>query len=270
MRRRRRARVTWLPNLGTLGIDPEDNSPVRTFAIIATGDGKANAAIIPLTFDSPVETDGALATDPLVNFVGSEYLLRRIVGKVYASVSQQVNTEQNQAASIDFDAVLFTCGFFVARANDIGSPPIGTDLPVGAGITVGQTINLYSPDHPDVIREPWIWRRTWILGNQAKKFLPVIAANPTIFSDLPLTMFPTNNAEYGSVHDGPHIDAKTRRRISSDDRLWFAIAARQLDSRNGANLIPTLDLIRTNCEIQGILDYRLVGSIRKAHNRGNF
>lgn len=238
MRRRRRSRGTWLPTLGTQLSEDGDAFNVTGLhgsipITLGTDAPLINGAVLPVTFDVPHEDP--TAGDSLADIVGSEYLLKRIVGKCFVSF--------DPAGTDDFDGCLVSCGFFVARAESLsqaGSPaePIGVQ-----NLSAIEWAATYNPLSQETMREPWIWRRTWILG---------------------LSQYPPNNALYGSVMDGPHIDAKTTRRISNDDRLWFAIGAIPMPlNLPGAEGSPTNNVFYD-------IDYRLFGSLRKAKTHGAF
>ena len=256
MRRRRRVPVTWFPNLGTAGIATTDDWSGRAARIPALSNGTTSTQILPVTFDSPDETEQATTADPLVSLIGSEYLLRRIVGKILLCADTQDGSETRV-----WTGVLVTCGWFVARANDTTLTG-GTDVPIGSTGASAVDAPLYGPQHPDVIREPWMWRRSWILGNPGSQ---VINGTRGGFSS-----FPSNNALYGSVSDGPHFDVKVKRRVSSDDRLWWIVQTRQLDDNGNVDPITTSFSTTNTTQVRWVLDYRILGSLRKARNRGNF
>lgn len=260
--RRRRARYTWLPTLGTAGPEgSDDNSSGREFTLLVPEDGSSDVIITPLTFDEPKEGDDLnLASNPLGTILGNEYFIKRIVGKLFASHRQQTNAGGDPSLP---GAALFGAGFFIARANDTSQGP---DQPIGSASIVERQEN-YSPLSEDTIREPWIWRRTWVLQNYFQRgasalgratFDPALAANATEFQGV---YVPTSTMEYGSVLDGPHIDAKTARRVKQDERLFFVVASRAL---------PTASVFNTNGLIDGYLDFRILGALRKARQGSAF
>jgi len=241
MARRRRTRYTWLPNTGTVGpaADTQDTTSGRDFGLLAVPtNGTTVVSILDLLDDDATEDN---VTGPLGPIVNSEYVIRRIVGKVFCSVGQT-----NAGATTP--AVLLAAGLFVARAEDIDSSG-GVPLPIGA-LTQAQAVDNYSPLRVETIREPWIWRRTWVLSNQV-----------STFNEITTQSFPRTNADYGSVADGPHIDAKTMRRVGNDDRLWMIVAARNypLNTTGSAGL-----------DVRAFVDYRVLGATRKARNRSAF
>jgi len=226
MAKRRRANVSWLPIYGT-----ELGQNANSFRVIELNMGVAfthTLGIIPLTFDYPRDPSLSTVQDTsLADFVGSAYLLRRIVGKCFVDYI----TVEGQP-----EAVMVAGAFFVARAD-----PINPDLPVGAATSD----EAYDPLLDDTMTEPWIWRRTWRLDSN------LVITNPTN------GLYATNRA-MGSAVDGPHIDAQTMRRVQDDERLWFVLSATSLFAGS------------EGAEVSCVLDYRLLGSLRKNKNRSAF
>jgi len=248
MRRRRRTKYTWLPVIGTEleGLAPGEfiNKWGRSFSIGANNEGAG--LVVPLTADLPRDEDIVPGDEGVLSdSIGQEWFLRRIVGKL--SISWALNPGADGA-----DQICIHAGFFVARASAAdGDVPIGV-APGGtwaAGLSP-QVYNSYDPGSNSTVREPWIWRRTWCLGN------PDIATD----TNWPRGLFPAHNLGFASSLDGPHIDAKTLRRITNDDRLWFALSA---------NTLPLGDSVGTASALAH-LDIRILGNLRKARNRGVF
>lgn len=183
--------------------------------------------------------------------------MMRIVGKLFA---ERKNFAFSGSQDDPDPAVLFGAGFFVARANDL-SVGGGSGTPIGSA-TIQERRDHYSPLDTDTVREPWIWRRTWILGLSGRAPRSSTAVGPdfptaTIFT----AHWPASTGLYGSVMDGPHIDSKVKRRIGQDDRLWFAISATPY---------PLGQNTSGNLNVEGYLDYRLFGALRKARSRSAF
>jgi len=227
--RRRRARYTWFPNIGFQGDNPQDDISGFPFTIAVPTAAESLSLVqifdlIPdFTQEEPTTTDNNLS-----DFIGNEYILKRIVGKCFAAVS-----ESNAAGAVD---IIFGAGFFVARADEAAP-----QTPIGSSGTDGM-LN-YAPLGNHTIRHPWIWRRVWKLQNPAS---PIQQGVITTMSG-------------GSLQDGPHIDAKSARRVRQDERLFFAIQAGNVGAAAGAEL-----------DIGGYLDYRCLGALRKAKNRSAF
>jgi len=242
MARRRRTKYTWLPNTGTGGpvADVQDSTNGRDFGeLVSPQDGTTAVAILDLLVDEPSEE---IVTGPIGPIIGSEYFLKRVVGKIFIGNNQQ---ELNITP-----AVLVGFGIFVARAEDVDSG--GPNLPIGA-LTQAQAVDNYSPLRQETVREPWVWRRTWILSNLQAPGASLVNGAMN---------FPANNTDYGSVLDGAHIDAKTARRISQDDRLFAVLAVRNYP----LNTIAT----QAGGSVRAYIDYRALGALRKARNRSAF
>lgn len=266
MRRRRKFRGTWMPNIGTVQEDPTQAPTAGIDLDISIAGGAGGivpvVAVTPLILDQPQEPDPFISDLPLSYFTANEYALRRIVGKCFVqtygftSTTSEVNLEANAPL------VQVTAGFFVARAGDEQSTPDGALRPIGWST---QYLLSYNPDIPDTIREPWIWRRQWLIGNfptvqmlwQNLTF-NTLTVEPGLAWDVP-----TNNWVGRSVADGPHIDARTRRRVGNDDRLWFAAVAQNYPRRTSGGY-DSPSVVRMH------LDYRVFGAMRKARNRGAF
>lgn len=253
MRRKRKTRYQWLENLGSVGAAalPDDSTSGRDFGtLIVNTNGTSSWRVVPLLPDEP--SDDAVAPVTMVNSFQYDYFIKRIVGKIFVNYNEGNNTA--------VPACLATFGIFVARCDDeqagtgFNTAPVGTGSFAGsaaavnpaAGITLNGTLN-YSPINTDAIREPWIWRRQWVLGNG------IVSETKNIG--------PKTNMEYGSVADGPHIDAKTARRVRDDERLFGIFAVRSYPI-NSTYTIPTV--------CRAFLDYRVLGSPRKHRQRGAF
>jgi len=232
---RRRPAVVWLPNAGEPLIS--DDGTLVTF-VHDVGPGAAGrvVSVHKLTSDQPAETslvDGGFPT--LSDFEGSAYRLRRIVGKCFTSCAQ------SEPAGSGITPVVFylTAGFIVLRVDPLTGEPANE----------AQADAFYNPQNFGSERDPWIWRRTWLISNN----------NDAIGSSLAAS-YPTSNVEYGSVADGPHIDAKTARRVSDEERLFFVAASQGVESFGTGQPNNT-------AAVRWFLDYRLLASMLK--NSGN-
>jgi len=244
--RRKRRKVTWFPILGTRS----DNAGVlnqttsKLGDIILPQDGTFSGSVIPLLFDQPSSN---LHDDPanktISDFVGSEYILRRVVGKLF--VNYLSHNAASESAGDGARGAMVTAGLFVARADASEVLPIGfTSLADFAN---------YDSDDPENSMEPWIWRRKWILGSPGYTEVDGTVADES---------FPATNAGYGSMADGPHLDARTGRRVGQDDRLWFSITVRPL---------PYAQAYTGNSDGVGFnLDIRALGTLTKGHNKSSF
>jgi len=269
-RRRRRFKGTWLPNIGTVPTDPTNLTSAtagRETVLVwdPAADTQPTVGVIPLTFDTPQEPDAFTSDIPMGYFLNNEYKLVRLVGKLFATPLWNAISNDTNPILTNPPAILYTSGFFIARAQDELDTNGGADVPIGFATSF---LTSYNPDIPDTIREPWLWRRQWILGNN--RLLDHLRTNGFTNSGAidPIwahAALPPTTANYGSVADGPHIDAKTRRKVGNDDRLWWAQSI-QPYPRFGAGSFPYTGVI----QLQAHLDYRLFGQTRKGRNRGNF
>lgn len=251
MQRRRGSKYTWMPTLGSRFNEDGHEGYAPSFLRFDIGPNNNNAdpptlgsnlvsqAVIP---DFPVQTtDDINAQYTLRDLTeGQDWMLKRMVGKI--TIHTYADT---YIPTADWPQVYVTAGFFVARAID--ESPSDPDL-VAAEI---------DPLAVDNIRQPWIWRRTWLLGN------PVwtrTAGAPIGGFD-----FPCSNMEYGSMSEGTHIDSKVSRRIMRDQRLWFCCTVMGQLSAQGA-----VSGAQPNPRIAGLCDLRILGAMRKSRNRPAF
>lgn len=226
MRRKRRNRGTWFPILGHDAGEGGFGSLTREFIVDAPGNGDPTLVVLPVTYDFPIEApELTQGLDSLADILGSEYIVKRILGSIHLSYDGRLNanTDDHSAPS-----VLVTAGLFVARANPNTAAPSGAAVPIGFGINLQTDLENYSPASTATAREPWMWRRTWILGNERlahARRTSTATANVGMSGGL---TFPGSNAGYGTMRSGPDVDVKSRRRVRQDERLWLAIEVRNL------------------------------------------
>jgi len=216
--RRRRPRVTWLPQdlQNRLGSAPAAaNSPVdqSTFIVAFTGPALGvtpDTQIIPLVKDDNTN-DIANASSTLSDIENSGYRLRRIVGKLQIMVAQGTAADAQ-----DPSMFVITAGFIILKCSNGTVPNIA---PLSINPSVLQTTE-----------DPWIWRRQWVLSDVQGG----AAQNRNLFA-------PPNNLVYGAgSYDGPHVDAKTARIINQDERLFLVMSVAGVD---GAAQAPNPGLI---------------------------
>lgn len=262
-RGRRRSRGTWFPTFGVLA-GGQDNTISLTGIdnqVDVTDDGEPYTTIDVLTFDAPDE--GLYESSTLADIVGSEYLLRRVVGKFNAAYIGGATSPLFAKLSM---------GLFVSRASGgsetdsqipIGAP--ATSFNVSAGLNLEATEN-YSPLAERTMREPWLFRRTWILGNSNNSSTsadPGSTTGTAKLAALAWEIFPPSTSRHGSVLDGPHVDAKTLRKVGQDDRLYMAVSAARWPLGGAAGAGAT-------GQITYHFDYRIFASLRKAKQVGRF
>lgn len=231
--RRRKPGVAWLPHVAHDSQNPQIGYWYANIAVSATAN-TITTSVFALVPDYPAEAvraAGALPT--LSDFEASGFKLRRIVGKIFCGM------ENNQPATgTRTIAALVGAGFIVLKCEESTGAPLVT------------TANHYSPLDNDSTRDPWIWRRTWLLQNDFSGFDPNIQST---------WQFPRTNCDYGSAVDGPHIDARTARRIGAEERLFFVISTQ--------NISGTAD---DSGGVKMLLDYRILATpIRIMGNRRN-
>lgn len=230
----------WLPNTGHQATGA-DQFIVGSNAVGPTfGAGGLNTTINSLTLDYPADAVRAGAVQPLSlsDYQGSGYRLRRVVGKFFCGIDQDVGDGQGNSYP---EAALVAAGLIVLRVDSTTGAPLNA------------TANDYSPLNLDNVQDPWIWRRTWMLSN-FQGFAGGGGAH-TAYSYYPIT-----NAEYGSVKDGPHLDQKTARRVSDEERL-FLVVSTVYPSGLAADVAGT---------VRWVFDYRILASpLRSMGNRRN-
>lgn len=276
MAKRGRRRYTWFPVVGSgasPGGTPNDNFNQRVFAQEVAPNGDSAVDISPVVPDVPMKGDDINVDAPgqLVQAIGQEYVIERLVGKIIVDVQAPAD---DGIVTVFPKSILVGCGFFVARAADADSGG-GPNLPVGAASLAERQEN-FSPLSEDSIREPWMWRRIWVLNTHRQPPNNTLTATPfggpvrnaVAGTGLAVTGgAPTTNIMCGSALDGPHFDVKSVRRVGNDERLWFVVASRTLDNILGAAPFPNAI---TPSGVRGLLDIRVLGQLRKAHNRSNF
>lgn len=244
---KRRPRVVWLPpapffrlgfpgggtpasNVFSKGIGSSGNAPLG-FPGTLFG---STTAVFPVVSDSgttTIDVQGSLS-----DFANSAYRLRRVVGKIFVGVDQTVN---------DADAAiqgLVTAGLIVLRTRT----GLDNNEPLDAPFDYDtQAIANWS--------DPWIWRRTWMLGNNSANL-----EHP----NLHVPFYPeVNTTGYGSALDGPHVDAKTARIVGPEERLFLVVSCVTTESQAQ---VETLTPVRV------YWDLRCVASMRTSMgNRGN-
>lgn len=255
--RKRRSNGIWMP---TIGIDNGDSETPRFSVsrrvVLAVPNVETVVYVSSVIFDVPQETNNDDVPGFLGAFTQNAYFLQRVVGKINvamddaaASTTYPARPDQTPKAN------LVAAGLFVARAGDRADSQ-SEGSPVG-GTAAWQTD--YNPLDPNCIREPWLWRRTWVLGSPTWKLYQEKTALVNNLASRGI--YPTTNSGGAGSLDGPHVDARTRRRVSSDDRLWVAFAAHSLPFGAGLD---------DGGNVYIDWEFRVFGSMRKDRNRGNF
>lgn len=242
-RRTRRPAVVWLPlsnvsriQLPAAATDGTASSGFQLGVAVPSG-GPPGVQTIPIAKDEPqnIAANGQTLSD----LEGSAYRLRRIVGKVYIQPAQIAAVTAQESTSF-----IVVAGIIVLRVDTAGNILSGNN-------------NTYDPGSLDSTRDPWVWRRSWLLSN----VVGIGALNTAAPDSRPL-IFPESNiqAYAGGVMDGPHVDAKTARVISDEERLFFTVSAVGLDGETQG--------LQTVLAVFG--EFRVLASMRKSSgNRRN-
>lgn len=248
---RRRPRVVWFRPTGTPqdGIQTALENPgaiILDNTTITIGNAHTPVIEIPLVTDQNPEE--VFATAPLSVFQQSGlnqtieygYRLRRVVGTIQLTA---VSDSLGQGLP-PMSAVLVTAGIIVRRVDATGVSPL----------TSGDT-------HPGLIgqfSDPWIWRRAWVLSILENPVLTATVFNET--TRAAFSRFPVATTGFGDVRSGPHVDAKTARRIGPEERLFLNIGFTGIPVVIGT---PAEDTI----SVRGAIDLRVLGSL--SMNSGN-
>lgn len=221
----RRRRQLWMPSYGTGGTFSEgvtNGTAIGQFAYL-TNDGSEDGGIdwlaSPVTFDTQVDPetvqqDTPIGTQPspLRDLVsGSEWFLKRVVGKCFVLVT---DASGSAVAGTRAPAIEAGAGLIVCNTDEDGIPT--TDF------------NEVNPLTQKTTEDPWVWMRHWLLGTVGSgNFTDFLDTGANALNTNRATAsIPSNNMNYGSVMDGPHVDQQTARHIHRDQRLFWVVATR--------------------------------------------
>lgn len=211
---KRPPRVVWLPPTTSNSVGQQaagaESSWKRFIIEIAGVVGDTTVGEVPVVIDGA--DDATNAVDSISDLYNSTYRLRRLVGKIF--IAPNPNTDPQ---SLTPRVLGITAGFIIRRTE----PTTGTSF---AGLTANGT--LFNPSLITNANDPWIWRRSWVLGVQRAGGVAVDQAFPV----LPASNFGTQGA---SAVDGPHIDQKTARIVGPEERLFLDVSATILTSDIG-------------------------------------
>jgi len=233
---RRKRRFTWLPILGS----PRTQDPGPTVYVtqqylqieIPAESSAPVGFTLPVLGDEGEDDSNVDAAQTFINdSLGQEYIIERVVGTIHCAALQVAD-----AAS----TITVSAGFFVAP-KDGGTP----DLALGDDAT-----GPYSPLWRNNCDQPWMWRRTWILGN-------LIASGTGSYGP-----FPPTNAELTDT-TGPAVDIRSVRRVHKDERLWLSVSAM-------ATWLNDLGTAPNDSAVRVAYDIRALGAMRRAQNTSTF
>lgn len=249
--RRKRKRFTWLPiepnfvqgieNAGVTWFEgfltPESivggTSGIDTSFLVADGT-QQNEPGSGLTTGPGNQTFQTASLRDLTE--GQDYVVERIVGKFWAQ-ADQFTVQETEATSL---RMLLKAGIAVVPVDDDGNLSLDTDS--------------MSPFRANNVQQSWMWQRSWILNNN---FVDTLAGDSLVG--------PTSTHEYGSVHEGGHLDVKSVRRLTRDQRLVMIVEATTVDQ--GGTDEP---VARFDGRIRYGYDIRVLGAMRRGRHKSTF
>lgn len=258
--RRRKKKYTWLPNWGNVNSDPDEAQTGIQLVVDVDVSGESTAVgMLPLLRDFPEQLDYASSTNreafSMADILADDYFVKRIVGNIFIHRFLASTSGIVQQASF-----LVKTGILIADA-DSGNPDLARDF------LSGGAQRSYNPWDLGANRQPWLWQRTYILGPSV--------ANSQHITDLDQgnnevvqwgAAFPSSNLTGpGGMHQGPHVDIKTSRRVKQQERLYWVLAAQTypLYTDYDGEIVGTPN-------IRAYFDYRVLGALRKARQGGSF
>lgn len=247
MRRRRRARPTWFPVLGTSG---GEDLPSTVFATERTiGPGALAFATQTCEFTEILDdndTSEAETASLRDRVEGKDYAITRIVGKIWAAAQQYTPViSEGELAEAVPEFIVWCAGLAILPVDSSGVPE--------------ESDTDYNPLLSANSAKSWMWRRTWTLWNNLAE-----AATPD--PTQPLYTGPTNVANVGSgTWDAGHVDAKSRRRVRKEERLFLitGVYIGNIVDATGESVGTT----NTVYSISWGYDFRVLGGMRKSHNK---
>lgn len=252
---RRKNQGTWFPIIGSSWTDEGDTYNDVSFTLDTGQVGVdrafgASQIVTPLTRDytqQNIPSSLALIEQPtLRDFTeGQDYILKRIVGNCVCIVQSNQNPISGYGRASWWKYAKITAGFFVARAADDDQT-----LPDLSLLDVEPSISNNS-------QNPWIWRRSWILANPANS--ETVAAGVISEDEL------STNRDMAGENVGPYVDAKSKRRVRREQRLWFVLSAIGWDGTRGS-----VGGGSTQPNVVCNLDVRIFGKMVKGKNASDF
>lgn len=235
--KRRKRSFSWLPTLGQFrqpltGTTGDYFKNQVDVVLPQVGANNSSELVVPIVGDEGFEDDKDTAADIYINdALGQEYFIERVVGSIYVACQQGAE---------GVTAMTVTAGLFVAPKD----PSAPTQV---QGIALE-----YSPLWRANMEQPYMWRRTWVVGNLVH---PSIATNG-------FGPFPPTNAENQTLA-GPEVDVRSVRRVHKNERLWLALSATNTWTFEGGAGVDTMQV--------GIAyDLRVLGALRKMKNTSTF
>lgn len=199
---RKRSKYAWLPVIPT-ALGPELPGATwynEEFNLIAPDYGQNWSTALNIVPDDTITADEDTTETTLRDLVeGQEYVVERIVGRVWGGLEQQSATESWQAA-------MFGVGIAVMPYEDAGTIALNSASidPLGASNSDGS----------------WLYRGIWPIFNN------------TIGSPSTAILGPTNIANCGP--DYGFIDTRSVRRVHKNERLTIVASLHIMDYVGGA------------------------------------
>lgn len=250
-RRKRRRSGVWLPPDPYDRVGQPDDVAItvptqsawgKTFLTLdaegAAGGGNAHSIALVGDFSQNIiagvhnPVAGGYANAGSLDDLTFGYSLKRVVGNLFLTASQ---SENSAVLGDSCDTFLITAGIIVRRVNEAGSPT---------------ALNLF-PDSYDAYRDPWLWRRSWVLTN-----LQQATVNQSGYT------YPDSNFYFQGSASNHHVDQKTRRTLKAEERLFLDISGIRMWTGSGA--------IGAKQDIAVLWDLRFFGRVfQSAGNRRN-
>lgn len=251
--KRRRRTGTWLPVHGTL-ID--NNSTVgqqANFIQFFVPDVSIGPGALTRVFSAALLTDApdpalsagatGITTYQLEQLSSSQsygYLLQRVVGNLFCSAqfNSNIRTPDAKIPSL----VLYTAGLMVRRVDqEAPEAPV-----VGAFGTDPQAI--------ENIRDPWMWRRSWIFASNSKPDLSAGIVSNDDAAAMFIQSFGVANDGTTGLYGTSTVDVKSKRRVTQEERLFLDVGVRALGIASGSSDTFKVD-------VMGVFDFRAFGKI---------
>lgn len=241
MASKRKRRYTWFPGLGQprVGVSETKFVNQNDFTLTPFDTNTEVNAVLPIAADEGEDEDANEGASSFLNdSLGQDYFVERIVGTMFVACQQLPPGEAGNAIS----SMTAVAGIFVGpKAPGAPTQALGANDP-----------NTYSPMLSMNADQPWMFRRTWVVGNLA---IPVSAS---LFGNFP----PTNASGHGLT--SPDVDVRSVRRIHKNERLFLSLSILQTYPDQTLNEGGNAPQVRFSW------DFRILGALRRARNTSNY
>lgn len=235
-RRRRKRQVAWTPNT-------TDNPLTAIVGGIAVPQAQYGIAttIHALTVDYPAEAIQAAGPQPpsISDYLRSAFRIERVVGGFYAGMRQLIGDGVQTAYP---ESALLAIGLIVLRVDELTGAPLRALTP-----------NEYSPLIDDNERDPFFFRRSWVLVDDLAYGTATNQLNG-------LATLPRANSPYGGGGmDSCGVDTNTRRVVKTEERVFLIVSAANVGGA-GATAPGSIEYV---------FDYRMLVTPALMNNRNN-